>query len=127
MASTDTAALRILVVEDDPDAAEALSDLLDMLGHTPATATDGGKALELAPRFAPQLVLCDLTLPGLDGFAVARALRADPATAHTRLVALSGHSVFDVRDEVRSAGFDQMLPKPVQLEALTRLLDEAAR
>lgn len=118
--------LRILVVEDDADAAEALSDLLDMLGHTPATALNGGKAVELAPEFAPELVLCDLTLPGLDGFGVARALRAHPATARTPLVALSGHSGAEVGQELRAAGFDLHLAKPVRLEDLNRVLERVA-
>ena len=114
--------LRVMVVDDDPDVGDALTDLLDLLGHTPALARGGAEALALAKRFAPDVVLCDLTLPVTDGYAVARALRQDPLTAGSELVAVSGHSTPDVADEVRAAGFDCHLPKPFGIDELHRLL-----
>jgi len=116
--------LRILVVDDDPDITDAMRDLLDLLGHRAATANDGGAALDVARQFAPELVLCDLSLPGLDGFGVARALRADPATARSRLVALTGYSGGEMGGELRLAGFDRHVTKPVSLEQLNALLEE---
>lgn len=114
--------LRVLVVEDDPDVGDALTDLLDMLGHTPALARGGAEAVALAREFAPEVVLCDLTLPVTDGYAVARALRGHPVTAGSALVAVSGHATCDVAHQVQAAGFDRHLPKPFGIDELHSLL-----
>jgi CheY-like chemotaxis protein len=123
---TSTNSLRVMVVDDDPDVGDALTDLLELLGHTAALARGGAEAVALAKRFAPEVVLCDLTLPVTDGYAVARALRLDPLTADSELVAVSGHATPDVADQVRAAGFDRHLPKPFGLDELHRLLGAVA-
>lgn len=115
---------RILIIEDNHDAAESLKDALDMSGHQVEIAHEGRRALDLARRFAPEVVLCDLGLPGMDGFAVARAFRADPALRAAHLVALSGYSQPEDRRKSAQAGFDRHLGKPVDLERLDELLAE---
>ncbi len=109
--------LKLLAVDDNLDYLQTLGRALRMLGHEVATAEDGEQALKQARQLQPDVVLCDLGLPGaLDGFAVARALRQDPAFAHTRLVAVSGYGGDTDRERALSAGFDNHLTKPVALK-----------
>jgi CheY-like chemotaxis protein len=116
---------RILLVEDNPDASESLRLLLTLSGHEVETAADGIAALEKARGFCPDVVLCDLGLPGgLDGFAVAEEIRADPALGSPHLIALTGFGQAEDREQARAAGFDRHLTKPADPDALRRLLDE---
>ncbi len=112
----------VLVVEDNPDAARTLADVLELQGHRVLIAGDGAGGLALAREARPDVVLCDIGLPDMDGFAVARALRADPALRGTRLVALSGYALPEDRARAREAGFDAHLAKPASIEELARLL-----
>jgi signal transduction histidine kinase len=114
--------LRVLIVEDNHDAASALSDFLELSGHETRVVSSGSGALEAARQMKPDVVLCDLGLPGMDGFEVARALRADPLTAETYLVALSGYGQKDDRDRSRQSGFDIHLTKPVHPTVLETML-----
>jgi len=114
--------LRILVVDDNRDSAETLRDLLEMSGHQVETAFSGRKGVEAARRVQPQVVLCDIGLPEMDGYAVAAALRQDPATASARLIAISGYGQEEDRRRSRSAGFDRHLTKPINLADLEALL-----
>jgi signal transduction histidine kinase/ActR/RegA family two-component response regulator len=114
--------LRILVIEDNRDAAEMLCELLGMGGHRVEAAHSGPAGLEAARRFAPEVVLCDIGLPRMDGYAVGRRLRADPLTCGARLVALTGYGQEDDRLRSREAGFDLHLVKPVGPDVLQRLL-----
>jgi two-component system CheB/CheR fusion protein len=113
---------RILVIEDNVDAAEMLRDLLLFEGHSVAVAYDGAVGVELARRFLPELVLCDLGLPGMDGFQVARAMRAEVDLSGTVLVALSGYARPEDNARASEAGFDAQLPKPLRMEALETML-----
>ncbi len=116
---------RILVVEDNDDAAESLKLLLSLAGHEVATADDGRTALERVRAFRPEVVLCDLGLPGdLDGLAVAGAIRSDPALGSPYLVALTGFGQAEDREQARAAGFDRHLTKPADPDLLRSLLDE---
>jgi CheY-like chemotaxis protein len=119
-------ALLILVIEDNADAAEALRDLLELFGHRAEIAHSGPDGVAAARRLRPDLVLCDLGLPGMNGLEVARALRGEPPTRHARLVALTGYSGDDDRARTREAGFDLHLVKPIDPEELRRLLAEWA-
>jgi PAS domain S-box-containing protein len=113
---------RVLVVDDNVDAAETLRDLLEFSGHAAAVAHDGPAALALARAFAPDAVLCDIGLPGMDGYAVARALRADAALAGVLLVALTGYAQPEDQRRASEAGFDAHLAKPPPLETIESLL-----
>jgi CheY-like chemotaxis protein len=115
-------ARRILVVEDNPDAAATLRDFLVLSGHEVALAHTGSAGVETARRFHPEVVLCDLGLPGMDGFAVAKELRRDPTTRGARLIAVTGYGRDEDRRRSREAGFDLHLTKPVDPGHLARLL-----
>jgi PAS domain S-box-containing protein len=122
-----SAALEILVVEDGADAAATLADLLEVAGHHVRVARDGRSGVDLARAAPPDVVLCDIGLPDLDGFAVARALRADPALSHTRLVALSGYALPEDRAHAAEAGFHAHLAKPAQIAELELILSDVIR
>ncbi|HVR12117.1 MAG TPA: ATP-binding protein, partial [Thermoanaerobaculia bacterium] len=119
------AARRVLVVEDNIDTAETLRDLLELSGFEVELAGSGGDGVAAARRFHPDVVLCDLGLPGMNGYEVANALRRDPATAPARLIALTGYGGDEDRRRSREAGFDIHLTKPVDPGVLRRLLSAA--
>lgn len=120
--------LRILVVDDFADAAESLALLLGVLGNEVETADCGAKAIERALEFLPQVVLLDIGLPDLDGYEVARRLRALPQTRQAKLIALTGYGQPEDCERSHAAGFDRHLLKPVDPEMLSALLaDLAAR
>jgi signal transduction histidine kinase/DNA-binding response OmpR family regulator len=109
---------RVLVVDDNRDAADSLALLLRLAGHEVCVAHDGPTAVALAADFGPQLVLLDIGLPGMDGYAVARRLRAQPNAHKTLLVALTGYGQEEDVRRSREAGFDHHLVKPADPEAL---------
>jgi PAS domain S-box-containing protein len=120
--------LRILIVEDNHDAAETLGDLLLLAGHDVKITYDGASALAAAPGFRPHVVISDIGLPGgLDGYGVARALRADPHHSGVRLIAISGYANEDARRRSREAGFDAHLAKPPDIATLERALADVRR
>jgi PAS domain S-box-containing protein len=110
--------LHILVVDDNRDAAESLSMLLTSEGHTVWLAYDGHKAVEIALAERPRVVLLDIGLPGMDGYAVARALRQHPELETTYLIALSGYGRQEDRKQAQAAGFNDYLVKPVNFDEL---------
>jgi CheY-like chemotaxis protein len=116
------APVRVLIVEDNRDAADSLQMLLELLGHAVAVAYTGTDGVRLAREWRPDVVLCDIGLPGLDGYGVADELRHDPATAGARLVAVTGYGQDEDRLRSRQAGFDHHLTKPVDPAALQPLL-----
>lgn len=113
---------RILVVDDNFDANESLSLLLSMVGHDVRSAAEGNAALEIAKEFKPGLVLLDLGMPGMDGYEVARRLRAGAGADQPVLVALTGYGDPEVRKLTQEAGFDRHWVKPVNFDALATLL-----
>lgn len=117
-------AKRVLVVDDNIDAAESLAELLALKGHDTKAVTESRAALELAPAFAPQVVLLDIGLPEIDGFQVARLLRQMPLTRHALLVAVTGYGQPEDRKASSAAGFDYHLVKPVSLSQLEELIDQ---
>jgi CheY-like chemotaxis protein len=121
-----TRPLDVLIVEDNADAAETLCDVLELTGNRVRVAPDGRTGIALARAWRPDVVLCDIGLPDLDGFEVARAIRSDPALQRARLVALSGYAQEEDRARARSAGFDVVLAKPAPIEALEAVLAQAA-
>jgi two-component system, chemotaxis family, CheB/CheR fusion protein len=119
------AALRVLLVDDNLDAVESLAELLELEGHEVKVAADGASGLAQARAFRPDVVVCDIGLPGeLDGYAVARAIRADATLSRTYLVALTGYASADHQRRAREAGFDRHLAKPPALDVLEKVLAE---
>jgi signal transduction histidine kinase len=116
---------RVLVIEDNLDAAESMRLLFAMTGHEVEVAHAGPAGVEAARAFRPQVVLCDIGLPGgMDGYAVARAIRRDPSLAAIRLIALSGYGQDEDRRRSREAGFEAHLIKPVDFTDLRRLITD---
>ncbi|HTW89286.1 MAG TPA: chemotaxis protein CheB [Candidatus Binataceae bacterium] len=113
---------RILIVDDNIDGANVLAELLDLWGHEVAVAYEGRAALQLATSFAPDVVLLDLGLPGMDGLSVARELRQLPGGAQMRLVAMTGHARPEDRKASSEAGCDTHLVKPVNFDLLQTVL-----
>jgi signal transduction histidine kinase/CheY-like chemotaxis protein len=113
---------RILLVEDNPDHAATMRDFLELSGHEVALASSGADGVAAARRFHPEVVLCDLGLPGMNGFEVAAELRRDPSTASAKLIAVTGYGAEEDRRRSREAGFDLHLTKPVDPGQLRRLL-----
>jgi CheY-like chemotaxis protein len=113
---------RILVVDDNGDAAESLALLLDSLGHDVRTARDGQAAVAMAAVFQPEVVLLDIGLPRLDGYEVARRLRGLLGLKETLLVALTGYGQEEDRRRAEEAGFNSHLVKPADVAALQSLL-----
>ena len=109
---------RILIVDDRSDARLVLTTLLKQMGQEVAQAKDGAAALDAGRNFHPEIVLCDIGLPGMDGYAVAKAMRADPAFRGAHLVALTGYGQPEDRERALQAGFDQHLTKPISHDQL---------
>jgi two-component system CheB/CheR fusion protein len=118
---------RVLIIEDNVDAADSLCEVLRFGAHEVEVAYSGTEGLALAREFHPDVVLCDIGLPGMDGYEVARAFRADDALKGAVLVALSGYALPEDLKRAAAAGFDSHLPKPPPLDKLERLLAEAPR
>lgn len=116
---------RILVVEDNPDAAATLRDFLELSGHEVELAASGTAGVQAAHRFHPEVVLCDIGLPGMSGFEVAAELRRDPETRSARLIAVTGYGREEDRRKSREAGFDLHLTKPVDPVRLRDLIQAA--
>ena len=114
---------RILLVEDNDDARRMLARLLDMEGHTPLEAADGLAGLALAGQALPDLAIVDIGLPGINGYDLARRLRADPATAAMGLIALTGYGQEEDRKNAMAAGFDVHLVKSVDVNRLLEVID----
>jgi PAS domain S-box-containing protein len=119
--------LRVLVVDDNVDAALSLALLLKAWGHDARTAHDGPVTLELIPTFRPNLVLLDIGLPGLNGFEVARLIRQRPELGNVRLVAMTGYGQDADRRHSLEAGFDDHLVKPADFAMLRRVLETVAK
>ena len=115
-------ARRILIADDNNDALESLATLLQLSGHEVYTATNGGTALQSAERHLPEVALLDIGMPLLDGYEVAKRIRAQPWGQRITLVALTGWGQDSDRRRSREAGFDSHLVKPLDLETLTDLL-----
>ena len=113
---------RLLIIDDNKDAADSLGAMLDLLGHETRTAHSGLAGLEMAADFRPEIILLDLGMPGLDGYATATRIRAAPWGQAVRLVALTGWGQDEDRRRTRAAGFDQHLVKPVDAAALAAVL-----
>ncbi len=120
--ATNGAAGRVLVIEDNVDAADSLGEALELGAHTVEVAYSGAEGIEKARAFKPDVVLCDIGLPGMDGYAVARAMRADRELRGVSLVALTGYALPEDVAKAKGAGFDGHIAKPPDMEKLEQLL-----
>jgi signal transduction histidine kinase len=117
---------RILVVEDNVDSAEAMLLLLKGMGHDVTVVSDGNEAVEVARRLQPEVILLDIGLPGMDGYALARRLRGMPETRAAHLIAVSGYGQQKDRARSREAGFQMHLVKPVDPARLAEAIHSIA-
>jgi signal transduction histidine kinase len=118
--------LRVLVVEDNRDAADSLRMLLEWYGYEVTVAYSGPDGVTVAEQWQPDVVLCDIGLPGLDGYGVASRLRRNPSTAKAHLIAVTGYGAEDDQRRSREVGFDAHLVKPVDPDALQGILLQEA-
>ena len=114
---------RVLVVDDNVDAADLVAATLSALGHHAEVAHDGPSALAVASRMRPNIALLDIGLPVMDGYELARRLRELPELCNVRLIALTGYGTESDRRRSLEAGFDEHLVKPLALERLEEVLD----
>jgi PAS domain S-box-containing protein len=117
---------RVLIVEDNADALESLRLQMELWGNEVSTARNAEEALEIAARSVPQIVLCDIGLPGMDGYRLVRELRKELAGAPVVFAAVTGYASEEDQSRALAAGFDSFLVKPLQPESLSRLLRAAA-
>ena len=114
--------LRVLIVEDNPDAAEMLDMAVSDLGHVTRIAHDGGAALSISTEFAPDVIFLDIGLPVMNGYAVARTLRGRPEFDHVHIAAVTGWGQDEDRRKAREAGFDSHYTKPLSPDVLREVL-----
>jgi two-component system CheB/CheR fusion protein len=120
-----TCARRVLVVDDNRDAADSLAELLKTLKHEVATANDGGAALVTAAAFRPDVIVLDIGMPGMSGYELARRIRRQPGLERASLVALTGWGQDQDRQRAREAGIDRHLIKPPDLNVLEEIICSA--
>jgi two-component system CheB/CheR fusion protein len=116
---------RVMLVDDHLDSLVSIGRLLRLLGYDVRAEQDGLKALRCAAEFRPDVALIDLSLPGLDGYGVARRMRALDVTRDTRLIAMTGWATQESQLRTRDAGFDLHLVKPLSVHELTNALSGA--
>src|ERR1043166_1384993 len=107
---------RVLVIEDNPASLDLMTYLLKAFGHQPLSARDGLEGIETTKRERPDLILCDIQLPGADGIEVCRQLKRDPAVRDIPLVAVTAYAMVGDRDKLLSEGFNGYLSKPINPE-----------
>jgi CheY-like chemotaxis protein len=112
-----------LIVDDNADHAELLAMLIGRGGYQTETATSGQEALERCRAQDFQLIVCDIGMPGMNGYELARALRATPGFEKTPMIAVTGFSVFDDRGRAKHAGFDELVTKPIAPQGLIVMID----
>src|SRR5215469_10663710 len=126
MENGESQGVDVLIADDDLLVRKSLRYLLEQQGYRCAEAGDGREAVELARHYAPECVLLDLSMPGLDGLSVARRLRGDPRTRGTRIHCLTGLVGPEVREQALQAGFQTFLVKPVDAASLLQAVGDPA-
>jgi len=116
---------KILIVDDNRDAAEILAEALDLSGYQTRVAFDGPSTLAMVDAFKPDVMLVDIGLPVMDGYELARQLRANPGLASARLIAVTGYGQESDRRRALDAGFDEHMVKPLDLERLEAMLRQS--
>ncbi|MDD2234516.1 MAG: PAS domain S-box protein [Desulfitobacteriaceae bacterium] len=116
--------LRILVIDDIPDVAEIICSLLRLKGHEVISAYNGGEGIAKAKEFHPQVLFCDIGMPGMNGYEIAGSIRRDQELKDTCLIALTGYAQPEDLERARAAGFNRHLAKPVDIAELEKILKE---
>jgi two-component system, cell cycle response regulator DivK len=116
-------AKRILVIEDNPVNLELLSDLLEAFGYTVLSARDGVKGIEMVRQEKLDLIICDIQMPGMDGYEVAAYLKRDPMLSRIPLVAVTALAMVGDRERVLSSGFDGYIDKPIAPELFRKQVE----
>ncbi|WP_313170781.1 response regulator [Massilia oculi] len=114
---------RILIIEDNPANIELMSFLLGAYGHTPLSAADGPRGVAAARSERPDLIACDVNLPGMDGFAVLAALKTEPSLSGVPILAVTALAMAGDREKVLAAGFDGYISKPIEPESFVAELE----
>jgi two-component system, cell cycle response regulator len=114
---------RILIIEDNPANLDLMTYLLKAFGHDPLTAFDAEKGFEIARREKPNLIVCDIQLPGMDGYALAHEVRAEAALRTIPLVAVTALAMVGDRKKVLAGGFDGYISKPIDPETFVAQVD----
>ena len=122
-----TMSARILIIEDNPANLELMDYLLKSSGHEVLAAMDGERGLELARRENPQLIICDIQIPKVDGFGVARQLKADERLRHIPLVAITAFAMVGDRERMLAGGFDEYVSKPIDPQAFVAQMEAFLR
>jgi CheY-like chemotaxis protein len=122
VATTEAVSKLNVIIEDNMDAGESLAEILGMYGHRVHVARDGRTGLALARKLKPDVILCDIGLPDLDGYEVASTLRRDEAHRATRIIALSGYAQPEDRQRARDVGFDAHMAKPADVDRLMMMI-----
>ena len=113
---------RILVVDDNENCAKIMMWTLEIFGHTVKMAATGSAAIELAKSFCPDVVLLDIGLPGMNGYEICQAMQKEPALQNTVFIAQTGWGQQEHKERTKNAGFDHHLVKPVDMNALAKIL-----
>jgi len=119
--------VQVLVVDDNRDAADAMVMAAQVLGHDATACYDGRAALSLLETYKPGLMILDLSMPGMDGYALVRAIRSNPEFTDVPVVALSGFGAEQDRQRTLEAGFDMHLLKPMEIDTLEQIIASAER
>jgi CheY-like chemotaxis protein len=114
---------RILIIEDNAANLELMTYLLDAFGHTVSVAYDGVEGLAALRANLPDLIICDVQLPNIDGYAVARCLKGDPARCHVPIVAVTALAMVGDRNRILASGFDGYIAKPINPEMFVRQVE----
>lgn len=122
MSDTEAGGTRVVIVEDNRAAADSMQLLLGLAGHEVRVAYDGPTGVRTAENWSPNFVLCDIGLPGLDGYGVAQALRRNPTTSRAHLIAITAYGSDEARRRVAEAGFERHFVKPVDPDVILGLL-----
>ncbi len=108
----------VLAVDDEPDSLEVLTEVLEMNGANVRAALGGQEALNAIQDYRPTLIITDLSMPGIDGYALLRKIRAAEAVAKTPVIALTAHAMLGDKEMIMSAGFDGYITKPLRIDTL---------
>lgn len=114
---------RILIIEDNPANLDLMVYLLNHFGYLTITAMDGKEGLALATKEIPDLIICDIQLPTLNGYEIAQKLNQDPKLSHIPLIAVTAFSMVGDRDKILSSGFDDYIAKPIDPENFVKRIE----